>query len=79
MASLINNDAWDFTPISYSPDEMSLMEDIKADADKVAAMFGMPVEMLTGTTSLAMLEANQQKFDEMLRHYGIPGRSGGDR
>lgn len=58
---LVNNGAWEFTPVSYSPADLAGKEISEYDRTCLAAIFGQPPTYYTTDTNLANLQAADQQ------------------
>lgn len=59
---LVNNGAWDFTPMTYSPADLAGKDIAEYDRNCLAAIFGIPPTYFTTDTNLANLEAADESF-----------------
>jgi hypothetical protein len=67
---LVNDGAWDFTPVSYSPADMAGIEMSQHDRDVLASIFDMPPTYFTTDSNLANLQA----ADEQHARQGVEPR-----
>jgi hypothetical protein len=58
----VNNGAWEFTPVSYSPTDLGGKELAEYDRNCLAAIFGVPPTYFTTDTNLANLQAADEQF-----------------
>jgi hypothetical protein len=58
---LVNNGAWEFTPVSYSPADLAGKEISEYDLKMLATIFGQPPTYYTVDSNLANLQAADQQ------------------
>ena len=54
---LVNNGAWDFTPVTYSPADLAGMNISEYDMNRLCNIFGVPPSYFSTETNLANLQA----------------------
>jgi len=64
---LVNNGAWEFTPVNYAPADMAGKDLAEYDRNCLASIFGVPPTYFTTDTNLANLEA----ADEFFARFGV--------
>ena len=52
---------WDYTPISVPPEEAQFVETMKMTTNQIAAIYGIPPEMIGGESGSSMTYANVEQ------------------
>jgi hypothetical protein len=58
---LVVNGSWDFTPVTYSPTDLSGLKVAEYDLERACGCFGVPIEFFTSDTNLANQRSAETK------------------
>lgn len=69
-------ETWEFTPISYRPEDLRGAEVVEYDRENLAGLFGVPSSLFRAATAIAVIEDARCRFIDAMAAQHIGERKG---